>query len=49
LRSAEKIDSVRPGYSRSQAASISFTCRRCAFSFEPHSLQGMIGKARARA
>jgi formate hydrogenlyase subunit 3/multisubunit Na+/H+ antiporter MnhD subunit len=49
LRIAEKMVSVRPGNSRSHSASIFFTCTRCRFSCEPHSLQGMRGNCRARA
>ena len=43
------VAETRPGYSRSHSASIFFTCTRCRFSCEPHSLQGMIGNCRARA
>ena len=48
LRSAEKIDSVRPGKLAAPIRrSIFLTASRCRLSCEPHSLQGMIGNSRA--
>src|SRR5579883_886771 len=45
----EKIDSVRPGCSRSHCSNIARTARRLRCGCEQQSVQGMIGKRRAAA